>query len=63
MVGLDKRWLDANNIDANKLTGLIPFSGHTITHFTVRKERGIDGTQPMIDDLALHWFMPLEMIP
>jgi hypothetical protein len=31
---------------------LIPFSGHTITHFTVREERGIKGTQPIIDDLA-----------
>ncbi len=52
MVGMDKRWLNNHNIDANKIAGLIPFSGHTITHFTVRKERGIDGTQPIIDDLA-----------
>ncbi len=52
MVGMDKRWLSNHNIDANKIAGLIPFSGHTITHFTVRKERGIDGTQPIIDDLA-----------
>lgn len=52
MVGLDKRWLTAYNIDANRIAGLIPFSGHTITHFTVREERGIPGTQPVIDDLA-----------
>ena len=52
MVGIDKRWLQANNIDANNLAGLIPFSGHTITHFTVRKEYGIPGEQPLIDDLA-----------
>jgi len=52
MVGLDKKWLSAHNIDANKLAGLIPFSGHTITHFTVRKEMGIAGTQPIIDELA-----------
>ena len=31
---------------------MIPFSGHAITHFTVREERGIDGKQPIIDDLA-----------
>ena len=43
MVGLDKRWLAARKIDANDIAGLIPYSGHTITHFTVRKERGIDG--------------------
>ena len=52
MVGLDKRWLAAHNIDANQIAGLIPFSGHTITHFTVRAERGIDGKQPILDDLA-----------
>jgi len=52
MVGLDKRWLQAHELDANQIAGLIPFSGHTITHFTVREERGIEGTQPIIDDLA-----------
>lgn len=52
MAGLDKRWLQVHNIDANLIAGLIPFSGHTITHFTVRQERGIEGTQPIIDDLA-----------
>jgi len=52
MIGLDKRWLKSNNIDANRIAGLIPFSGHTITHFTVREERGIAGTQPIVDDLA-----------
>lgn len=52
MVGLDKRWLAAHEIDADRIAGLIPFSGHTITHFTVREERGIEGTQPIVDDLA-----------
>lgn len=52
MVGLDKRWLQAHQIDANRIAGLIPFSGHTITHFTIREERGIKGTQPIVDDLA-----------
>jgi len=52
MLGLDKRWLQVHKIDANRLAGLIPFSGHTITHFTVRKERGIEGTRPLVDDLA-----------
>ena len=52
MIGLDKRWLAAHQIDANEIAGLIPYSGHTITHFTVRDERGIDGKQPVVDDLA-----------
>ena len=52
MVGLDLRWLKKHDIDANRIAGLIPFSGHAITHFTVRKERGIEGTQAVVDDLA-----------
>jgi acetyl esterase/lipase len=52
MVGLDQKYLKKHDIDANHIAGLIPFSGHTITHFTVRKERGIEGTQPIVDDLA-----------
>ncbi len=30
----------------------MPLSGHTITHFTVRKEMGISGKQPIIDEMA-----------
>jgi hypothetical protein len=52
MIGLDKQWLQAHQIDANRIAGLIPFSGHTITHFTIREERGIPGTRPVVDELA-----------
>ena len=52
MIGLDKQYLKEFGVDANDIAGLIPFSGHAITHFTVRKERGIDGTTPVIDSLA-----------
>jgi acetyl esterase/lipase len=52
MVGLDKKWLKAEGIDANKIAGLIPFSGQAITHFLVRKERGIPDTQPVVDEFA-----------
>ena len=52
MVGLDKKYLAVHNIDANQIAGLIPFSGHAITHFTVRKEMGISGKQPIIDEMA-----------
>jgi acetyl esterase/lipase len=52
MIGLDKSWLLEHKVDANKISGLIPFSGHTITHFTVRKEMEISGKQPIIDKMA-----------
>ncbi len=52
MIGLDKSYLAKHNIDANKIAGLIPFSGQTITHFTIRKGQGIRDTQPTIDQYA-----------
>ncbi|MDR2037887.1 MAG: alpha/beta hydrolase [Bacteroidales bacterium] len=52
MVGLDKRWLKSHDIDADRIAGLVPFSGHTITHMTIRKERGISDKQPVIDEYA-----------
>ena len=52
MVGMDKKWLAKYNIDANRIAGLLPLSPQTITHFTIRKERGIRDTQPVIDELA-----------
>jgi acetyl esterase/lipase len=52
MIGVDKRWLAECGIDANRIAGLIPLSGHTITHMTVREERGIPQTQPVVDEFA-----------
>lgn len=52
MIGLDKRWLKAHNIDADRIAALIPLSGNAITHLTIRKERGIPDTQPAVDEYA-----------
>ncbi len=52
MIGLDKSYLETYDIDANLIASLVPFSGHTITHMTVREERGIKDTQPIIDQYA-----------
>ena len=52
MIGLDKSYLSKHDIDADDLAGLIPFSGHTITHFTIRAEMGIDGKQVVVDKYA-----------
>ena len=52
MVGLDKRWLAAHDVDANEIAGLVPYSGQAITHYTIRAERGIPEKQAVIDDLA-----------
>ena len=52
MVGLDKSYLEKYGIDADKIKGLIPISGQTNTHFTIRKERGISYNIPIIDEYA-----------
>jgi hypothetical protein len=52
MLGLDKRWLSHYNIDANKIAGLFPFSGQTVTHSTIRRERKISEVLPLVDEFA-----------
>ena len=52
MVTLNKKYLAKYGIDPNNIAALIPFSGQAITHFTVRGERGLKDTQPVIDSLA-----------
>lgn len=52
MLGLDKKWLAKHDIDANDLAGLIPVSGQTITHFTIRAERGLSDRTPVVDEMA-----------
>lgn len=63
MITLDKKYLSKYNIDANKIAGLIPFSGQAVTHFTVRKERGIKDTQPVIDEYAPLYFVRSDAPP
>ncbi|MDF1861023.1 MAG: carboxylesterase family protein [Verrucomicrobiales bacterium] len=63
MVGFDPRYLKEHGIDANNIAGLIPFSGHSITHFTIRKERGIGGKQAVVDELAPLFHVKKEAPP
>ena len=52
MLGLNEKLLKTHNIDSNSIAGLIPYSGHAITHFTARAEQGIGNKQPTIDKFA-----------
>lgn len=52
MVGLDKKWLKQYDVDANKIAGLFPFSGQTVTHSTIRRERKVSEIIPQIDEFA-----------
>lgn len=63
MVGMDKHWLQKFNIDANRIAGLLPLSPQTITHFTIRNERGIDSKQPVIDEFAPLYHVRSDLPP
>jgi acetyl esterase/lipase len=52
MVGLDKKWLAVNHVDANRIAGLFSLSGNGVTHPTIRKEKGISELVPVVDEFA-----------
>ena len=63
MVGLNKIYLNKYGIDANKLAAIVPFSGQMISHFTIRKERGIDELDARIDEYAPLHFIRADAPP
>lgn len=52
IIGLDKKYLQKYGIDADRIAGLIPYSGQVITHFSDRKSKGIGELTPYIDENA-----------
>ena len=63
MIGLDRRYLAAYGIDANSIQKLVPFSGQMITHFNIRKERGIPEKQPLVDEFAPQFHVRADAPP
>ncbi len=63
MATFDKKYLAKYDIDANSVAALVPFSAQVITHFTVRKERGVDAMRPAIDSLAPLYFVRKDVPP
>lgn len=52
MVGMDSSYLEAMGMPSTDVAGCIPVAGQMITHSTVREERGIPPTQPIVDAAA-----------
>lgn len=52
MLGMDGRYLAQHGLTPADIAGLMPLAGQMITHSTVRRERGISKTQPIIDEAA-----------
>lgn len=63
MVSLDKKWLGNHQIDANEIAGLISLSAQAITHFTIRKERGLAETKVVVDEFAPLYFVRNDAPP
>jgi acetyl esterase/lipase len=51
MLAMDARWLKPHGLTPDSFAGYIPLSGQTMTHYTVREERGI-GKETIIADEA-----------
>ena len=52
MVGMDTTYLQKHGLRANDLAGIISYSGHAITHFTIRSEMGLEWNNLLIDRYA-----------
>jgi acetyl esterase/lipase len=52
MLGLDDHYLTARGLRLQDLAGLVPVAGQTLTHFTIRQERGLPKNVIIADDAA-----------
>ena len=52
MVGMDERYLRKLGVELSAIAGLLPVSGQTMTHYTVREERGIPSRYTITADEA-----------
>ena len=52
ILAMDKKYMEAYGADADKVAAYLPISGQTVTHFTIRKERGLPNGIPIIDEYA-----------
>ena len=52
MVTLAKEYMEKYGADADKIAKAYPVSGQTVTHYTIRKERGLPDGLPVIDEYA-----------
>lgn len=52
MLVLAKEYTAKYGLDADKIAKAYPVSGQTVTHYTIRKERGLPDGLPIIDEYA-----------
>lgn len=52
MLAMDKKYMAVYGADADAVAAYFPISGQTVTHFTIRKERGLPHGIPVVDGYA-----------
>lgn len=52
ILATDKQYLAHYGVDADSVAAYLPVSGQTVTHYTIRKERGLPDGIPVIDEYA-----------
>lgn len=56
MVALNQSYLIDRGVNPNELLGVVSYSAQAITHFTARKEKGVEELHPTVDELSpLYW--------
>ena len=63
MLGLDAHYLRDVGVEPSAIAGLIPVSGQTMTHYTVREERGIGKFTITADAAAPVYFIRKDTPP
>jgi len=63
MVGLDPQFLAKSKLSPSDIAGVIPVTGQMLTHSTVRKEREIPETRPVIDAASPCWHVRRDAPP
>lgn len=63
MVGMDERYLRNLGVELSAVAGLVPISGQTMTHYTVRAERGIANRFTVVADEAAPVFHTRRQTP
>ncbi len=63
MLGMDDRYLSNAGVKLGDVAGFIPVSGQTMTHYTVREERGIAKNSITADEAAPVHFIRAETPP
>ncbi len=63
MLGLDAQFLKQQGLERSEVAGLIPVSGQTVTHSTVREEKGLGRFTIIADEAAPLRFIQKETPP